>query len=164
MIYSRIRSILIGSLAIFLMLLSINLCFGQTTKTSAANVSPVLEKMMPDLTKADTPAKILPLFSPPIVKSDYLLLDAPQIAAAGTVSAHLKSELPGTELFILFNMRPATGEQPFLVDKVIPPLGKPDVSVNFKLTHDAELLLVVKANGKWYSASSDVRIAQKDHK
>ncbi len=124
---------------------------------------------MPDLIKADTLDKVLPLFSPPvtktqIVKSDYLLLDVPPIALAGTIPVRLMSELPGTEFFLLFNTTPRPGEPSFLIAQDAPALTKPDVRVNIKLSNSTELLLVVRANGIWYSVSSDVKIAQKHSK
>jgi predicted secreted protein len=125
-----------------------------------------IEEMLPDMIKADTLDKVLALFKPAInktqiVASDYLLLDSPQIAPAGLLSVHLMSELPGTELFLLFNSRPATDEPSFLAAQAVPNLGKLDKRIKIKLSKTSDLLFIVRAGGRWYSVSNEVKIATK---
>lgn len=125
-----------------------------------------LETLMPDLLKADSIDKALATFKPvvsktQIMKSDYVLLDSPAIAPAGLMSVHLMSELPGTDLFLLLNATPAKGEPAVLAVQEIPNRTKADIRVKIKLTKSSELLLVVRAGGKWYSATNDIKIAMK---
>ncbi|MET3138879.1 putative secreted protein [Undibacterium sp. GrIS 1.2] len=125
-----------------------------------------LESLMPDLLKADSVEKVLAIFKPPVsktqlVKSDYLLLDNPAIAPAGQIPLHLMSELPGTEFFLLLNATTAKGESAVLAAQEIPNMGKADIRVTIKLAKSSELLLVVRAGGKWYSVTNDIKIATK---
>jgi hypothetical protein len=129
-------------------------------------VTSVIDEMLPDMITADTLDKVLALFKPPItkakiVKSDYLLLDSPPIAAAGIMNIHMMSELPGTEFFLLFNSTPAVGEPSFLIAQAIPNLKKADVRVKVKLTKSTELTMIVRAAGRWYSVTNDVKIVTK---
>ena len=115
---------------------------------------------------ADTQDKVLALFKPPItksklIKSDYLLLDSPPIAVAGIMTIHMMSELPGTEFFLLFNSTPAKGEPSFLAAQAIPNLGKADSRVKIKLAKSTELTMIVRAGGRWYSVTNDVKIVTK---
>ncbi|MFZ6749304.1 hypothetical protein [Undibacterium sp. Ren11W] len=132
-------------------------------KKKSANA---IEEMLPDIIKADTLDKVLTLFKPAvnktqIVPSDYLLLDSPQIAPAGILSVHLMSELPGTELFLLFNNTPAKDEPSFLAAQAIPNLGKLDKRIKIKLKKTSDLLFIVRAGGRWYSVSNEIKIATK---
>lgn len=125
-----------------------------------------LETLMPDLLKADSVDKALNVLKPSLtktqlLKSDYLLLDSPTIAPAGLMSVRLMSELPGTELFVLMNTSPAKGDSAILAAQEIPNMGKSDIRVKIKLEKSTELLLAVRAAGKWYSVSNDVKIATK---
>jgi len=136
----------------------------QTNKTGSTPVT--LDALIPDLIKADTLDKTLPLISPTLnknslVKSDYLFLDSPAIAAEGLVSIHLLSEIPGTEFVLLFNMTPATGEPSLIFAKSIPNLTKADIKLKAKLSKNAELLMIAKAGSRWYSVTNDVKIATK---
>lgn len=155
-----IAIILLGSL-----MLSANICHAQIVASPATNASDLTE-MLPDLIKADTLEKVLALFKPPvkstqIIKSDYLLLDSPPIAAAGIMSVHLMSELPGTEFFLLFNSTPAKDEPSFLIARAVPNLTKADIQVKIKLTKSTELTMIVRAGGRWYSVTNDVKIVTK---
>ncbi|MFZ6672742.1 hypothetical protein [Undibacterium sp. Xuan67W] len=125
-----------------------------------------LESLMPDLLKADSADKALSIFKPAVsktqlVKSDYLLLDSPAIASAGLIQVRLMSELPGTELFLLLNATPAKGEPTVLAAQEIPNMSKADIRVKIKLAKNSELLLVVRAGGKWYSVTNDVKVVTK---
>lgn len=134
--------------------------------SSTAKVSSILDDMLPDMITADTQEKVLALFKPAVaksqlIKSDYLLLDSPPIAAAGIMSVHMMSEIPGTEFFLLFNSTPAIGEPSFLAAQAIPNLGKADVRVKVKLAKSTELTMIVRAGGRWYSVTNDVKIVTK---
>lgn len=126
----------------------------------------ILDDLLPEIIKADTVDKVLALFKPGVskdqlIKSDYLLLDSPPIAAAGIMPVRMMSELPGTEFFLLFNTTPALGEPSFLVAQAIPNLAKADIRVKIKLTKSSDLLMIVRAAGRWYSVSNDVKVATK---
>ena len=148
-------------------------CLILTAGYSVAQIAPgttksagVLDEIMPEIIKADTVDKVLALFKPGVIKdqlikSDYLLLDSPPIAMAGIMSVRMMSELPGTEFFLLFNTTPALGEPSFLVAQAIPNLTKADVRVKIKLTKSSDLLMIVRAGGRWYSVANDVKVARK---
>ncbi|MDO8653800.1 MAG: hypothetical protein Q7R66_16595 [Undibacterium sp.] len=128
--------------------------------------SSALDEMLPDMIAADTLDKVLALFKPPVakgqlLKSDYLLLDSPPIAAAGIITVHLMSELPGTEFFLLFNSAPSKDEPSFLTAQAVPNLTKADTRVKIKLTKSTELTMIVRAGGRWYSVTNDVKIVTK---
>jgi predicted secreted protein len=132
-----------------------------TTKSAGA-----LDEILPEIIKADTVDKVLALFKPGVnkdqlIKSDYLLLDSPPIAKAGIMSVRMMSELPGTEFFLLFNTNPSIGKPSFLVAQSIPNLTKADVRVKIKLTRSSDLLMIVRAAGRWYSVTNDVKVAIK---
>jgi predicted secreted protein len=131
-----------------------------------ATAKPTLADLLPELINADTVPKVLAKFTPPvseaqIVNSDYLGLNAPQIALAGLVTVRLLSELPGTDLFLLFNANPRVNEPSLLSASVVPALTKAESRVQVKLTDTTNLLLIARANGLWYKVSSEVKIAQK---
>ena len=133
---------------------------------SPGKTSSAIDEMLPDIITADTVDKVLALFKPAVaksqlIKSDYLLLDSPPIAAAGIMSVHMMSEIPGTEFFLLFNSTPAIGEPSFLAAQAIPNLGKADIRVKVKLAKSTELTMIVRAGGRWYSVTNDVKIVTK---
>lgn len=126
-------------------------------------------RLLPELFNADTASGVLAKFVPPaseaeIVNSDYLFLDAPPIALAGPFTVRLLSDLPGTDLFLLFNAKPRANEASLLSAGFIPPLTKAEVRVPVKLSTTTELLFIARANGRWYKVRSEVKIAQKDKK
>lgn len=147
------------------LIFSATICVGQISATPA-KTSSVIDEMLPEIITADSQDKILALFKPPVTKtqivnSDYLLLDSPPVAAAGIISVRMKSEIPGTEFFLLFNNTPGKGEPSFLSAQAIPNLSKADVRVKIKLAKSTDLVMIVRAAGRWYSVSNDVKIANK---
>jgi sulfur-oxidizing protein SoxY len=146
-------------------LLCITASHAQIGSTQNTNIS-TLNEMRSDMVKADTIDKVLALFTPittraQLIQSDYLLLDSPQIAMPGIISVRLMSELPGTELFLLFNSTPSVNEPSFLSAQAIPNLSKLDTSVKIKLSKTSQLTLIVRAGGRWYTVSNEVKIAGK---
>lgn len=158
---------LLHSMLIFISLaVSSHFTQAQIAASPAATKVNTIDEMLPDLIKADTLDKALALFKPApnkalIIKSDYLLLDSPAIAPAGIMPVRLMSEIPGTEVILLFNTTPATGEPSFLIAQGIPNLGRADIRVKIKLSKNADLIMVVRAAGKWYSVTNDVKVASK---
>jgi hypothetical protein len=71
------------------------------------------------------------------------------------------SEIPGTEFFILFNQTPADKEPMFITAVSTPGIGKAEAKIKAKFSKNADLLLVVKAGGRWYSVANDIKIATK---
>lgn len=148
-------------------------CLSLSGGYSVAQIAPgmtksagVLDEIMPEIIKADTVDKVLALFKPGVIKdqlikSDYLLLDSPPIALEGIMSVRMMSEIPGTEFFLLFNTTPALGEPSFLAAQSIPNLTKADIRVKIKLTKSSDLTMIVRAGGRWYSVSNDVKVARK---
>lgn len=128
-----------------------------------------LSGLLPELLNTDTVPMVLAKFTPPVteervVNSDYLLLDAPQIALAGPVSVRVLSEIPGSDLFLLFNAKPRANEPSLLSASMIPPLTRAETRMTVKLTATTKLLLISRANGLWYKVLSEVKIAEKDRK
>lgn len=137
--------------------------------TAGAAARTPFSELLPELINADTVPKVLAKFTPPVteaqvVNSDYLLLDAPPIALAGLSTVHLKSELPGTDLLLLFNAKPQAKQPSLLSANPIAPLAKAEINVPVRLAATTELLLIARANGRWYKVSSEIKIAQKDRK
>jgi hypothetical protein len=147
------------------LLFAANMCSAQIL-ASPAKTSSAFAEMLPEMITANTIDKVLALFTPPaaksqLIKSDYLLLDSPPIARAGLMSVRMMSEIPGTEFFILFNSTPASDEPSFLVAQAIPNLTKADVRVKIKLSKSTELTMIVRAAGRWYSVTNDVKVVTK---
>jgi hypothetical protein len=134
----------------------------QTAPTKVVNS---IEDLIPEMTKAGTVDAVLAMMRPvsktTLTKSDYLLLDSPTIAVAGIMSIRMVSEIPGTEFFILFNQTPADKEPMFITAVSTPGIGKAEAKIKAKFSKNADLLLVVKAGGRWYSVANDIKIATK---
>lgn len=169
MIFSLTRFHFCSPLAKIMLTSCLLLNAGLSTAQIIANpakTTNTLDGMLPELIVADTQDKVLALFKPAVtkaqlVKSDYLLLDSPPIAAAGIMSVHMMSEIPGTEFFLLFNSTPAKDEPSFLAAQAIPNLTKADIRIKIKLAKSTELTMIVRAAGRWYSVTNDVKIATK---
>lgn len=122
-----------------------------------------------DLFKEKTLEAVLAKLQPPAtkdqaVKSDYLLLGLPDIALAGQVSVRMMSEIPGTDLFLLFDGAAQPGQPVLLAAKAIPALSKADVNASVTVTNSTQLLLLARANGRIYSVTRDIKVAVKDRK
>lgn len=136
---------------------------------AAATAKTPFAALLPELINADTVPKVLAKFTPSVteaqvVNSDYLLLDAPPIAPAGLTTVHLKSELPGTDLFLLFNAKPRAKEPSLLSATPIAPLAQPEIRVPVRIDATTDLLLIARANGLWYKVRTEIKIAEKDGK
>ncbi len=119
--------------------------------------------------KADTLAQVLPLFPPAVTAdklpiSDHVLLDVAPIAVAGTIPVRMFSELPGTDLFMLFDTAPRTGQKSLLIAQLLPAGAKPDLKSSITLDHSTSLMLVVRAAGKLYAVKASVLLAEKEGK
>ena len=99
-----------------------------------------------------------------LVGSDYLWLDAPPIALSGSITVHLVSEIPGTDLILLLNKKPRADEASLLSAHIIPPLMKAEVRTPITLTSTTDLMFIARANGRWYKVSSEVKVAVKSKK
>lgn len=124
-------------------------------------------ELVTEMQKAESIDKALGMLQPPITKaqltkSDYLLLDAPPIALPGKIKVRLMSELPGTELFVLFNNKAQPKEPAVLVAKLIPANAKSDAQIEITLDRTTELLLLAKVGGRYYSVTREVKIAAKE--
>lgn len=159
------RSICALSLLSFTLLASVAPVSAQA-QTVPTKVVNSIEDLIPEMTKAGTVDAVLAMMRPPVskttlTKSDYLLLDSPTIAVAGIMSIRMVSEIPGTEFFILFNQTPADKEPMFITAVSTPGIGKAEAKIKAKFSKNADLLLVVKAGGRWYSVANDIKIATK---
>lgn len=154
-----------------LSLFSLTLFASVTPPTVQAQTAPTkvvnkIEDLIPEMTKAGTVDAVLAMMRPAVskttlTKSDYLLLDSPTIALAGIMSIRMVSEIPGTEFFLLFNQTPAEKEPMFIAAVSTPGIGKAEAKIKAKFSKNADLLLVVKAGGRWYSVANDIKIATK---
>jgi len=154
-----------------LSLYSFNLLASVTPLTVQAQTAPAkifnkIEDLIPEMTKAGTVDAVLAMMRPPVIKtnlikSDYLLLDSPTIALAGIMTIRMVSEIPGTEFFMLFNQTPADKEPMFITAVSTPGIGNAEAKIKAKFSKNADLLLVVKAGGRWYSVANDIKIATK---
>lgn len=119
--------------------------------------------------KADTMAKVLPLFQSAVAPdklpiSDHVLLDVAPIAVGGTIPVRMFSELPGTDLFMLFDTAPRSGQKSLLIAQLIPSGAKPDLKSSITLDHSTSLMLVVRAADKLYAVKASVLLAEKEGK
>lgn len=140
----------------------------QRSKLSPLDNSSLL-RTLPELYNADSLPTILGKFNPQIaegqlVGSDYLWLDAPPIALSGSITVHLVSEIPGTDLILLLNKKPRADEASLLSAHIIPPLMKAEVRTPITLTSTTDLMFIARANGRWYKVSSEVKVAVKSKK
>jgi sulfur-oxidizing protein SoxY len=90
--------------------------------------------------------------------SNRLMINAPEISAnPQRIQIHLRSELPGTDLFLLM----ASSSTPPMIAQFTIPVGtEADVRTEIKLADTTKLLLVVRAAGKLYSVQKEVKIAK----
>jgi predicted secreted protein len=125
--------------------------------------------LLTELFKANTLDTSLMKLQPPVnakqvLKSDYLLLDAPDIVLAGPVPIRMMSEIPSTDLFMLFDKNPQPGQPALLAAMIIPAFTMADISIPLTMTANTELLMLARANGRVFSASREVKLALKDRK
>lgn len=161
-VFSKSRRSLASLAILGWLMLAAQYCHAQAVQKPVAP-----GELVAELQKAETVDKALAMFQPPLAKaqltkSDYLLLDVPPIALPGKIQVRLMSELPGTELFVLFNNKAQPKEPAVLVAKLIPSTEKSDVRVEITLDRTTELLLLAKAGGRYYSVTREVKIAAKE--
>jgi sulfur-oxidizing protein SoxY len=89
-------------------------------------------------------------------KSGAVLLNAPDIAENGAVvPVSVTSNVPGTEqIAILVEKNPNT----LAADFIIPAGTEPFVNTRIKLGQTSTVYAVVKAGGKWYVASKEIKV------
>lgn len=141
----------------------VELAFAQ--QNSAPVPTPVL---VTELIKTTSIEGALAKLQPPVIKtqiekSDYLLLDLPDIAIAGTINVRMMSEIPGTDLFMLFDNNPRPNQSALLAVQAIPPGTGADVKTQINIGYSSELILLARANGRVYSVTRQIKLAQKDH-
>ena len=102
------------------------------------------QKTLDDLLKGQTPIE------------NKVMLTAPSIAENGSqVRVSVKTELPKVEVIsLLVEKNPV----PLTSQFVMTEHSKPDFSVNLKVRETSKVIALVKADGKFYSASSEVRV------
>ena len=106
--------------------------------------------------------------------STHLLLDVPQVAAPGRITARARSSLPATGALILLRgapaaavtpaampPRPAASAGPVLLAAMLVRSGQ-DASMNVRLDLDRTqaLTLLTYAQGRWYITTREVKIAK----
>jgi sulfur-oxidizing protein SoxY len=90
------------------------------------------------------------------VESGLVELKAPEIAENGAiVPVEISSRVPGTQSIYLFaekNQYPLAAEFDFLSG------AEPFISTRIKMNESARLIAVIKADGKFYSATRQVKV------
>jgi|GEM_PF-5056687 len=119
------------------------------------------------LFKADKPAEIIKLLgiSADVAKippSNYLLLEVAPIAAPGPIPVRLMSELPNTDLLLLFNRKPRDKEPSLLAAQIVDPGAPAELKTSIEQTHHTELMLIARAAGKLYAVKAPLLLAEKD--
>ncbi len=92
-----------------------------------------------------------------LIPSDKILLDVPDVAENGTiVPVMVTSELEGVEsITLLANKNP----HPMTSSYLIPKGTLAYVATRIKMQETADVVAVVKANGKFYSVAKRVQVA-----
>jgi sulfur-oxidizing protein SoxY len=96
------------------------------------------------------------LFDGPIVESDQITLKVPDIAENGAVvPVSVKTTLTDVEsISVLVENNPT----PLVALFELSPQSVPDISVRMKMGESSVVRTVVKAGGKYYSASKEVKV------
>jgi sulfur-oxidizing protein SoxY len=96
------------------------------------------------------------LFDGPILESDQITLKVPDIAENGAVvPVSVKTDLTDVEsISVLVENNPT----PLVALFELSPQSVPDISVRMKMGESSVVRTVVKAGGKYYSASKEVKV------
>ena len=96
------------------------------------------------------------LFDGPVVESDQITLKVPDIAENGAVvPVSVKTDLTDVEsISVLVDNNPT----PLVALFELSPQSVPDISVRMKMGESSVVRTVVKAGGKYYSASKEVKV------
>ena len=126
----------------------------------AALLTP-LRAMAAEWNKAAFDAKALPealkgIGASGIVESDKIELKAPEIAENGAiVPVEATSRIPGTQSIWIFADR---NPQPLVAQFDFGEALEPFVSTRIKMGESSKVRLIVKAAGKYYTATRDVKV------
>lgn len=152
----------------------------QTTPAAAALVAPPpgLPAALGTATSVDAALQVLGAGKPEV--SSHLLLEIPQIAAPGRVSARARSTLPATGALILLRGRPtpvpvpgappvpaapaagpAASPGPALVAALLVRSGQ-EASMNVRIDIDRtqSLTLLTYAQGRWFQTTREVKVGK----
>jgi len=107
-----------------------------------------------DEKKAD--AVLSDLFDGPVTESDQVTLKIPDIAENGAVvPVSVSTDLPGVEsISVIVDNNPT----PLAAMFELTPDSVADISVRIKMGESSVVRTVVKADGKFYSASKEVKV------
>lgn len=136
----------------------------------AQPVNPKVAKVDAEtLLKADKPANVIKLLGlnidpGKIPTSNSLLLEVAPIVPPGPIPVRLMSEMPNTDLLLLFDPQPRDKEPSLLVAHIVEPGTAAEVKTKIELSHNAELMLVARADGKLYAVKAPVLLAEKEGK
>lgn len=126
----------------------------------------------------------------PLEPSTHLLLDVPDIALSGPVEVTATSMVPGTSRMILLRQwpvapdsKPATAQRPaagqsraaavppanppppiptvWIASKEVAPLDAATLTARVDFSRRENYYLLVQAQGKWYGAAREVKLATK---
>jgi sulfur-oxidizing protein SoxY len=129
--------------------------------TLGATLLTPLRALAAEWNKAAFDAKALPealkgIGASGIVESDKIELKAPEIAENGAiVPVEATSRIPGTQsIWILADRNP----QPLVAQFDFGEALEPFVSTRIKMGESSKVRLIVKAAGKYYTATRDVKV------
>lgn len=112
--------------------------------------------------------------------STYLLLDVPEIAAAGRIHGRVASEIPGTVYLVVLRNAPSAAGQPvnkqrssrgapkaapkaaptlLVAAARIDPGQSPTLDFDFELDRPESLTLLAFAQGRWFATQREIKLA-----
>lgn len=134
---------------------------GGVAAAVAAGLLAPLRALAAEWNKAAFDARAVPdtlkaLGIPSAADSDKIDLKAPEIAENGAiVPVEITSSIPGTESFIIIADK---NPQPLVAQFDISPSMEPFISTRIKMGESARVRVLVKAGGKFYSTSREVKV------
>lgn len=100
-----------------------------------------------------------------LASGNDLLLEPPSVAASGSIPVKIKSTIPQTDRMWLLSLSPQLeGPSVLLASLELTPTAKPEAVLHLNLQRTQNILLVVRANGKYYGLQRQVKIGQIENK
>lgn len=94
-----------------------------------------------------------------------LFLELPPVAAAGSILVKFKSTIPQTDrIWLLTLSSQPEGPSALLASIELTPTAKPEAEIYLNLQRTQYILLLVRANGKYYGLNRQLKIGQTEKK